>query len=101
MRYSTFQSTNPSAALVAQKVGLEVLVPQTLTRLEQEPLLEGDYYPGDVLVAVLRVPPSYWAANPAQRRRRSGALGTRQHGQAQSQSRPTAVLTAAYRQARR
>lgn len=47
-------------------MGLEVLVPQTLTRLEQEPLLEGDYYPGDVLVAVLRVPPSYWAANPTQ-----------------------------------
>jgi CDI immunity proteins len=52
--------------LVAQQVGLDVLVPRTLTCLEREPLLEGDYYPGDVLVAVLQVPLSYWSANPTQ-----------------------------------
>jgi hypothetical protein len=52
--------------LVAQKEGLDVLVPRTLTRLEAEPLLEGDFYPGDVLVAVLGVPGGYWSANPAQ-----------------------------------
>jgi CDI immunity proteins len=52
--------------LVGQKVGLDVLVPRTLARLEQEPLLEGDFYPGDVLAAVLRVPPSYWSGNPEQ-----------------------------------
>lgn len=50
--------------LVAQKVGLDVLVPRALTWLEQEPLLEGDFYPGDVLVAVLKVPQSYWSAHP-------------------------------------
>jgi hypothetical protein len=50
--------------LVAQKVGLEVLIPRVLAQLEQEPLLEGDFYPGDVLVAVLKVPQSYWAAHP-------------------------------------
>lgn len=59
-------SAEDMRVLVAQKVGLDVLVPRTLTRLEQAPLLEGDYYPGDVLVAVLRVPPSYWSANPVQ-----------------------------------
>jgi CDI immunity proteins len=53
--------------LVAQQVGLDVLVPRTLAKLEEDPLLEGDYYPGDVLAAVLRVPASYWSANPAQR----------------------------------
>jgi hypothetical protein len=52
--------------LVAQKEGLTVLVPRVLTLLEEEPLLEGDFYPGDVLVATMRVPPDYWAANPAQ-----------------------------------
>jgi CDI immunity proteins len=52
--------------LIAQKIGLDVLVPRTLTLLEQDPLLEGDFYPGDVLAAVLKVPPSYWSANPAQ-----------------------------------
>jgi hypothetical protein len=50
--------------LVAQKVGLDVLVPRALARLEHEPLLEGDFYPGDVLVAVLKVPRSYWPARP-------------------------------------
>jgi hypothetical protein len=34
-------------------------------QLEREPLLEGDLYPGDVLAAVLRVPPSYWTTNSA------------------------------------
>jgi hypothetical protein len=59
-------TTEDLRVLVAQKVGLDVLVPRTLSALEQDPLLEGDYYPGDVLVAVLRVPASYWSANPVQ-----------------------------------
>jgi hypothetical protein len=50
--------------LVAQKVGLGVLMPRALAGLEHEPLLEGDFYPGDVLVAVLRIPKSYWSAHP-------------------------------------
>lgn len=53
--------------LVSQQVGLDVLIPRTLAKLHEDPLLEGDYYPGDVLTAVLRVPATYWSANPAQR----------------------------------
>lgn len=45
--------------LVAQQEGLEALVPRVLIRLSQNPLLEGDFYPGDVLVAVMKVPCSY------------------------------------------
>lgn len=52
--------------LLAQQLGLDILIPRTLTLLEQDPLLEGDYYPGDVLVALLKVPSSYWSAKPAQ-----------------------------------
>jgi hypothetical protein len=52
--------------LIAQRVGLDVLIPRALDRLEQEPLLEGDYYPGDVLVAVLGVPFEYWSEHRAQ-----------------------------------
>jgi hypothetical protein len=52
--------------LITQRMGLDVLVPRTLTLLEQNPLLEGDFYPGDVLAAILKVPPSYWSANPTQ-----------------------------------
>ncbi|MGH3621022.1 MAG: contact-dependent growth inhibition system immunity protein [Sciscionella sp.] len=50
--------------LVNQKEGVDVLVPRALDRLAQEPLLEGDFFPGDVLTAVLRVPASYWSAHP-------------------------------------
>lgn len=49
--------------LIAQRVGLDVLVPRALTRLEQDPLAEGDFYPGDLLVAVIRVPPPYWQSH--------------------------------------
>ena len=52
--------------LVAQQIGLEALVPRALAWLENDPLLEGDFYPGDLLVAVLRVPTVYWSAHPDQ-----------------------------------
>jgi hypothetical protein len=31
--------------------------------LADDPLVDGDMYPGDLLVAVLRLPPEYWAAH--------------------------------------
>ncbi|MCS7478126.1 contact-dependent growth inhibition system immunity protein [Umezawaea endophytica] len=65
--------------LVGQQVGLDVLVPRTVTLLEQNPLLEGDYYPGDVLVSVLRLPSTYWSANPAQRTAVEAILTTLDH----------------------
>lgn len=52
--------------LIAQRVGLEVLVPLALTRLENDPLAEGDFYPGDLLVAVLRVHQGYWRSHPGE-----------------------------------
>ena len=50
--------------LIGQHVGLETLLPLALERLEEDPLAEGDFYPGDLLAAVLRVPESYWMARP-------------------------------------
>jgi CDI immunity proteins len=52
--------------LIAQQEGLDVLLPLALDRLEQNPLAEGDFYPGDLLVAVMRVPPAYWQAHPTE-----------------------------------
>lgn len=52
--------------MIGQEVGTEVLIPIALERLECEPLLEGDYYPGDLLVAVLRVKSEYWNGHPAE-----------------------------------
>lgn len=69
LRRATIASLDAEALrlLIAQRVGLQVLVPRVLARLEADPLLEGDFYPGDVLVATLKVPADYWAANPTQR----------------------------------
>ena len=49
--------------LVAQDVGTETVLPMALGMLRFVPLLEGDYYPGDLLVAVLRRPDTYWATH--------------------------------------
>ena len=49
--------------LVAQDVGTETVLPMALGMLRFVPLLEGDYYPGDLLVAVLRQPDTYWATH--------------------------------------
>ncbi|MFI6029844.1 contact-dependent growth inhibition system immunity protein [Amycolatopsis magusensis] len=45
-----------------------------LTRLERDPLAEGDFYVGDLLTAVLRIPRYYWRQHPDQLRRVSSVL---------------------------
>lgn len=50
--------------LLSQKVGVDVVLPEALRRLVETPLLEGDYYPGDVLAAVLRLDADCWASRP-------------------------------------
>ncbi|QYN24581.1 contact-dependent growth inhibition system immunity protein [Amycolatopsis sp. DSM 110486] len=62
--------------LLLQQESIDVLVPVALTHLEQDPLAEGDFYPGDLLTAVLKVPQAYWQQHPDQRRRASAAIGT-------------------------
>jgi contact-dependent growth inhibition (CDI) system CdiI-like immunity protein len=49
--------------LIGQGEGLEVLVPRALSQLADDPLVEGDLYPGDLLAAVLRVPRGYWSTH--------------------------------------
>ncbi len=53
--------------LISQQVSLNVAIPCALVHLQPEPLLQGDFYPGDVLVTVLKVSPEYWTANPSHR----------------------------------
>ena len=50
--------------LLSQQVGVEVLAAQAVRVLRHDPLTEGDYYPGDLLVAVMKLPSSYWDAHP-------------------------------------
>lgn len=52
--------------LIAQDVARETLVPLAVGMLRYRPLLEGDFYPGDLLLAVLRVPEPHWSAHPEQ-----------------------------------
>ena len=68
-------STEDLRLLIGQRVGVEVLVPRALDRLEADPLAEGDYYPGDLLEAVLRVPAGYWAGHAGERARLAAVLG--------------------------
>jgi hypothetical protein len=61
--------------ILLQQESLDVLVPIALNHLEQSPLAEGDFYPGDLLTAVLKVPQTYWQRHPDQRRRASAVAG--------------------------
>jgi hypothetical protein len=72
--------------LVAQNVGVDALVPRVLNLLEQDPLLEGDFYPGDVLVAMLKIPADYWSANPEQKARVERLIASINHPDSQLQA---------------
>lgn len=52
--------------LLGQSVGAPTLVPLALRVLADDPLAEGDFYPGDLLAAVLRLDDAYWTAYPEQ-----------------------------------
>jgi len=47
-----------------QNVGFEFLIPLALEQLEANPFASGDFYPGDLLVAVMRLTSDFWAAHP-------------------------------------
>ena len=49
--------------LIGQNIGLEFLMPLALQHLQKDPLAQGDFYPGDLLCAVLRVNPEFWKKN--------------------------------------
>lgn len=50
--------------LIGQKISLEYLVPIALRRLKENPFLAGDYYEGDVLENVLKIPQDFWQRHP-------------------------------------
>ena len=51
-------------------------MPLAIERLETDPLAEGDYYPGDLLAAMLAVPANHWRAHPRDYDRLSAVLDT-------------------------
>jgi hypothetical protein len=50
--------------LLTQRIGIEWLVPVALDRLLDDPLI-GEFYPGNLLNAVLRATGSHWESHPA------------------------------------
>lgn len=50
--------------LIGQQEDCPRLVPIALGWLADDPLLEVDFYPGDLLVAVCRLPAAFWSAHP-------------------------------------
>lgn len=49
--------------LLGQGIGQEHLLPLALAQLALDPLVEGDYYPGDLLLATLALPPRIWQSH--------------------------------------
>ena len=52
--------------MIGQQISLPYLVPRAIAMLEANPLTEGDFNPGDLLYAVLRVDRTYWHTNVEQ-----------------------------------
>jgi len=52
--------------LISQGIGLKYLVLRAIERLTVEPLLQTDYYPGDLLDTLLRIERDYWSQNPTE-----------------------------------
>jgi CDI immunity proteins len=52
--------------MLSQKVGMEHFTPLALDRLETDPFVSGDFYPGDLLGAVMAISREYWLTHPAE-----------------------------------
>lgn len=50
--------------LIGQETGLLYLVPLALDHLSDNPWADGHMYAGDLLKAVVTVPPNFWHENP-------------------------------------
>ena len=50
--------------MIGQNISLEYVVPLALERLQADPYAEGDYYPGDLLVNLLRSNAGFWRRHP-------------------------------------
>jgi hypothetical protein len=60
--------------MLGQQVSVPVLLPFAVEVLVRDPLAEGDYYPGDLLSAVLRLPDSAWSDLGSERQRLAEVL---------------------------
>jgi hypothetical protein len=69
-------TTEDLRIMIGQNLGLKFLVPLALQSLQDDPLAEGDFYPGDLLKQVLTIEPEFWKTN-ADLRGRAAQIGER------------------------
>jgi CDI immunity proteins len=50
--------------MIGQSIGLPYLVPLALEHLRENSLVEGDFYPGDLLKNMLTADPAFWREHP-------------------------------------
>lgn len=60
--------------MLGQEIGVPALLPLAVQVLLRDPLAEGDYYPGDLLTNVLRLPDSAWSGLRPERKRLESVL---------------------------
>ncbi|GAA3913552.1 contact-dependent growth inhibition system immunity protein [Actinoplanes auranticolor] len=60
--------------MLGQEIAVPILLPLAVDVLAADPHAEGDYYPGDLLWAVLRLPAAAWSAMPEVRQRLAAAV---------------------------
>jgi hypothetical protein len=53
-------TTEDLRIMIGQNIGLDHLIPLAIEKLKQNPLAEGNFYPGDLLVNVLRADSNFW-----------------------------------------
>src|SRR5260221_10739454 len=50
--------------MIGQNISLNYLIPLAIEQLQRDPLVAGDFYPGDLLANVLRVESGFWQGQP-------------------------------------
>ncbi|MFI5929327.1 contact-dependent growth inhibition system immunity protein [Micromonospora sp. NPDC051543] len=60
--------------MLGQQIGVSALLPRAVNVLLRDPLAEGDYYPGDLLANVLRLPGPAWLRLRVERKRLATVL---------------------------
>lgn len=60
--------------MLGQEIGVSALLPLAVQVVLRDPLAEGDYFPGDLLTNVLRLPDTAWSHLQAERKLLAAAL---------------------------
>jgi hypothetical protein len=62
-------TTEDLRIMLGQQIAVPILLPMAVTVLADNPLAEGDYYPGDLLYTVVRLPEQQWHGAEPHRQR--------------------------------